>query len=536
MNNHYDIEYKDNNTILYLLNKYSSILNKKVDELYFIYKGNNLALNYSKKINDLKNAKIFVFNMNIKNEHDSEEVKHLICPECKNLSIFKNNDDLFSFNCINNHKFDGLSISSLIDSQIHDNQYIKCNICGNNKKYYNKFYKCSNGNNICSICSENCKNNFIDYEYRFYICIKHNMKYISYCKECNINLCQKCEEEHKTHKNKIKIFKDIQPSKKRIKEIKNEETKINSCKNELKNMGQYMNNVINIIIDNLDKYNILYKYIINSIDYISNFESINNILNFDSKKLIKNINYLINENNINNKISQILNIYNNMKNEITIIYKNNQHGKFRLFSENFVKNNKENCYLLINNKKFSLCEFFPIDCKEDNIKIKLIENKKITNMSYMFDGSGSLSSLPDIWKWNTNNVTNMRYMFFDCRSLSSLSDISNWNTTNVIDMNHMFAICLSLSSLPDISNWNTTNVIDMGACFFSCYRLLSLPDISNWNTKNVKYMNSMFSGCQSLMSLPDISKWNTTNIINMDCIFYECKQNLNIPEKFKNCL
>ena len=35
-------------------------------------------------------------------------------------------------------------------------------------------------------------------------------------------------------------------------------------------------------------------------------------------------------------------------------------------------------------------------------------------MSYMFDGCKSLSSLPDISKWNTSNVTNMSDMFYKC--------------------------------------------------------------------------------------------------------------------------
>ena len=32
----------------------------------------------------------------------------------------------------------------------------------------------------------------------------------------------------------------------------------------------------------------------------------------------------------------------------------------------------------------------------------------------MFSGSSSLSSLPDISKWDTNNVINMRFMFSEC--------------------------------------------------------------------------------------------------------------------------
>ena len=35
----------------------------------------------------------------------------------------------------------------------------------------------------------------------------------------------------------------------------------------------------------------------------------------------------------------------------------------------------------------------------------------------MFYGCSSLSSLPDISKWDTNNVTKMSYMFDDCSNI-----------------------------------------------------------------------------------------------------------------------
>ena len=41
----------------------------------------------------------------------------------------------------------------------------------------------------------------------------------------------------------------------------------------------------------------------------------------------------------------------------------------------------------------------------------------------------------------------MSFMFYGCKSLSSLSDISKWNTNNVTNMSNMFDGCLSLSSL-----------------------------------------------------------------------------------------
>ena len=47
------------------------------------------------------------------------------------------------------------------------------------------------------------------------------------------------------------------------------------------------------------------------------------------------------------------------------------------------------------------------------IKLEGIDN--VTDMSWMFSGCSSLSSLPDISKWNTNNATNMSQMFGGCR-------------------------------------------------------------------------------------------------------------------------
>ena len=45
-------------------------------------------------------------------------------------------------------------------------------------------------------------------------------------------------------------------------------------------------------------------------------------------------------------------------------------------------------------------------------------------------------------------------MLCECSSLSSLPDISKWNTSNIRDINYMFYKCSSLSSSPDMSKWN----------------------------------------------------------------------------------
>ena len=126
---------------------------------------------------------------------------------------------------------------------------------------------------------------------------------------------------------------------------------------------------------------------------------------------------------------------------MNIIYKINKNEKsVKILGSKFVENNKDNCFLLINNKKNEICEYYNLD-KEENksyLIIKLIEKKYITNMSYMFEGCSSLLSLPDISKWNTNDVTNMSYMISGCSSLLSLPDISKWNTINVKYMSSIF--------------------------------------------------------------------------------------------------
>ena len=62
-------------------------------------------------------------------------------------------------------------------------------------------------------------------------------------------------------------------------------------------------------------------------------------------------------------------------------------------------------------------------------------------------------------------------MFCDCSSLSSLPDISKWNTSNVINMSYMFYACSSLSSLPDISKWNIRNDTDKTFMFSECKKI-----------------------------------------------------------------
>ena len=103
--------------------------------------------------------------------------------------------------------------------------------------------------------------------------------------------------------------------------------------------------------------------------------------------------------------------------EINILYNIKKEDiikrKIRILGQNFVKNNKNKCKMIINKKESELMEEFNIN-NEKIIEIKLIKIAIITDMNSMFHGCSSLSNLSDISKWNTNNVINMNSMFHGC--------------------------------------------------------------------------------------------------------------------------
>ena len=151
-------------------------------------------------------------------------------------------------------------------------------------------------------------------------------------------------------------------------------------------------------------------------------------------------------------------------------------------------------------------------------------------MNDMFYKCSSLTSLPNISKWNTEQVTDMSFMFCSCALLTTLPDIWKWNTSNVTSMIYMFFGCSSLSSMPNISKWDTKNVTDMRFMFSYCYSLLSFPDIKKWNTNKVTDNSNMFWACSALNSQPNLSKIYVKTLrgktINIDCLMNDTIYNI----------
>ena len=499
--------------------------------------------------------------------------KDIICPICYEPCLFKiENYKINLFGCIHKHSTK-IKINDFINKQKINISSIICDKCKTKNKgnsANNEFYKCLTCNqNLCLLCKSYHMLNhaIINYDLKNYICQKHNEHLIKYCYDCNMNICFTCEDEHPNHQ--VIFLGDIKPNIEQIKNtlLKNKE-KIELFNDNIKEIIRQLNIMIdtmnlfyeinNNILKNYDKQNRNFqnlsniKELSNNIDIIKEIEKINTIVDIKDK-FANIIDFYNNINNFNNNEIKIVekeplkeiikennstekkNNYSSDKEyKITIVYKINKNmNKVKLFHDTFVKNNKKNCCLIIDEKEKELCEYLSLNKNQknkDNLEINLVLKNPISNASYLFKDCQSLISISDISFLNNINLTEIISMFENCTSLISLPDMSKLDIKKVTNMSYIFNKCSSLISLPDISLWDTQNIENMISVFEGCQSLQSIPDISNWDTKNVKYMQYMFSDCSSLISLPDISKWDTKNVTNMCNMFSKCNSLISLPD------
>ena len=227
-----------------------------------------------------------------------------------------------------------------------------------------------------------------------------------------------------------------------------------------------------------------------------------------------------------------------MNNELELIYqinKNNNDGYINLFGKSFMKNNKNNCILIINNKLYNFMDKYyynnQYSKKDDTLNVKLIEKNNITDMSYMFYGCKNLISVKNMSNWDTINVINMKSMFHLCKKLKSLDNLSELKVDNVTNFSYMFYGCNSLTNIEDISKWNTYKAIDISYLFFDCISLKILPDISKWNINNIKnreyiLSNNVLLHIKSEKNIKEIFSYLSEKHILKLIIYHKQLQNL----------
>lgn len=137
----------------------------------------------------------------------------------------------------------------------------------------------------------------------------------------------------------------------------------------------------------------------------------------------------------------------------------------------------------------------------------LLDTSEVTDMSYMFNGCTSLTTIPLL---DTSNVTTMSYMFNGCTNLTTIPLL---NTSNVTNMYWTFKGCKGLTTIPVL---DTSNVTNMTSMFDNCSSLTTIPVL---DTSKVIKIYQMFYICSSLTTVPVLDISEATDMVNM---FYGC--------------
>jgi len=373
-------------------------------------------------------------------------------------SIFNklNNENSVSEDNNNNNNNKSEPISTIREDKNTDKVFLSVKLTEKNKNpktYYckncNTFpeLKIKNNNSLFFLC-EFEKNLEIDFKTlnkyiitqkeseedlkKKLVCQNHLKVFKCYCCECKKNLCEDCyKEELQNYEHNIlnqnNIYKHFDKMDEEIKykedfidkyftaKYKNKNKKqqnyFESNQNQSENKTEKKNN----IDENSDKNTFTIKEeteeknkdIDNSLDLFELYYIIH-----ENKKKFPNYSHYLN----------IENIYYYLTDKLEIeyySYMDQSEKTIRIFGKNFVENNKNNCYLIIKNTKVDLCEEYKIE-KDERLKITLVKDKPIKDMSHMFYNCDYLSCITDKSKWNTDNVSDMNSMFYGCIALDYL--------------------------------------------------------------------------------------------------------------------
>lgn len=158
------------------------------------------------------------------------------------------------------------------------------------------------------------------------------------------------------------------------------------------------------------------------------------------------------------------------------------------------------------------------------------------NSSGMFQNLTTIKTM----HWNvsedsgfqTEDVTDMSYMFAGCTSLTTLQGIELSNFSNVETMAHMFEGCTTLGSV-SMNPVNTHNLRDDGmvAMFKNCSSIQTI-NISTVTTNRVTNMSELFAGCKNLTSI-NMSQFVISSNTNIDNMCYQLNYN-HIPPNAYN--
>ncbi len=430
-----------------IIKRFTIKAGKKKDELIFIYGGGFIDenLTFKEQANEMDKSRnkmsIIVSKKNEKNLDEQDSFKksnYIICPKCKESArILINNYKIELYNCKKGHKTNDILINDFDKTQnLEESEIIclNCNKANKNDSFNNKFFICFEcKKNLCPLCKSihDKTHNIIDYDEKYFICDLHYESYNSYCTDCNTDICIICENQHNGHKilSYGKIFPDIKKIKEKVNDFI---SKKEAFKNDIKNII----NKLNILMSTMDKYFEINEDIIKCYgNKKRNYSLLQNINDMDrfNDNVMRDLNKIINENNICHKIENIIDIYNKMNQKD---YKNNIKLS-EIENNNDNKQQKNN----INTK-----DKIEINNKENHdIKNKEDEGDKKNEEVKEFKGDGKSDNTNE----NINKMFNINKINNDLM-ITSEKDDSNYKDFDITKMKQIVEINSSLKTISDI--------------------------------------------------------------------------------------
>ena len=321
-----------------VINQFCIKANINRNSIYCLYSGNlideNVAIKELIKSNNInEKITILVDSINKESKGNSESIvkpSQVICPKCGEIALFSLKNYKIFISCKNNHELDNIFLKDFEKTQQIDESkiiYQECKKVNKSISFNKEFFTCLNcKKNLCPLCKSNHNNNhnIINYEQKNYICSEYYDNYSLYCKTCKKNLCVACENEHVLCE--TITFGKIFPNQNDLNNKKNElKNAIKKFKDEITKLIQIMNEVC----ENMDLIYNINSFICNSFDLRKkNFEILNNIREININNILKDVNGIINDDNICNKFNDIYDIYSKMnsKEKKNINYNNNNFG------------------------------------------------------------------------------------------------------------------------------------------------------------------------------------------------------------------
>ena len=120
----------------------------------------------------------------------------------------------------------------------------------------------------------------------------------------------------------------------------------------------------------------------------------------------------------------------------------------KVFGTNFVKKNKDNIDIIINEANTNLMSSYKLNKGKNTILIKL--KNWVDSLEYMFFNCIAPTDLGGL-KNLTKKVINFSYMFCLCH-ISNIDSLKNWDVYNGERFENMFSKCCFLSNIDGLEN------------------------------------------------------------------------------------